>query len=297
MVEADLTSAAVDRGDGRGVLAAITPAGDWASTSPAELPLVSVVLTTRDRPDFFPVALACYRHQTYVRRELVVVDDGDRFPVDPRDVAAEGGRLIRTGPGTPLGTKLNVGIAAARGYLCLKMDDDDWYGPGFVETMMARQLAEWRDASRATLVGAAPFLIFDLARWEIVRTVPGHTGGGSLVFRREDWEACPFRPVKLAVDLAFLGDQAALGTRLLPVKAPEDYLAIRHGGAGHNRGHTWIDKERYIAALPRYRRTPEQVLPTWTIAYYRDLRRKHRARADAGDAITRLARRIVRAAR
>jgi glycosyltransferase involved in cell wall biosynthesis len=297
MVEADLTSAAVDRGDGRGVLAAITPAGDWASTSPAELPLVSVVLTTRDRPDFFPVALACYRHQTYVRRELVVVDDGDRFPVDPRDVAAEGGRLIRTGPGTPLGTKLNVGIAAARGYLCLKMDDDDWYGPGFVETMVTRQVAEWRDASRATLVGAAPFLIFDLAWWEFMLTVPSHIGGGSLVFRREDWEACPFRPVKIAVDRAFLGDQAALGTRLLTVPKPEDYLAIRHDGTGRNRGHTWVDKEGYLDALPGYRLAPEQVLPAWAIAFYRDLRREQPSRTDAGVAVARLARWIGRAAR
>lgn len=92
------------------------------------VPLVSVVLTTRDRPAFLPIALACYRQQTHTARELIVVDDGAVRP-DARAVEAAGGRLLRVRPGTPLGTKLNHGFSAARGPLCLKMDDDDWDGP------------------------------------------------------------------------------------------------------------------------------------------------------------------------
>lgn len=45
-------------------------------------PLVSVILTTRDRFRLLSIALACYSHQTYRERELIVVDDGDRFPAD-----------------------------------------------------------------------------------------------------------------------------------------------------------------------------------------------------------------------
>jgi glycosyltransferase involved in cell wall biosynthesis len=80
-----------------------------------EAPLISVVMATRDRPRLLPVALACYQHQTYPRRELIVVDDGDEFPADAALVAAAGGRLIRVAPGTPLGTKLNAGVEAAKG--------------------------------------------------------------------------------------------------------------------------------------------------------------------------------------
>ena len=35
-------------------------------------PLVSMILTTRDRPRFLEVALRCYEHQSYAARELIV---------------------------------------------------------------------------------------------------------------------------------------------------------------------------------------------------------------------------------
>jgi Phosphotransferase enzyme family/Glycosyl transferase family 2 len=100
----------------------------WASST-SNTPLVSMMLTTRDRPRFLQVAFACYQHQTYPLRELIVIDDGDQFPVDELSVEAVGGRLIHMPAGTPLGTKLNRGIEEAQGWVCQKMDDDDWYGP------------------------------------------------------------------------------------------------------------------------------------------------------------------------
>src|SRR2546423_12785563 len=115
------------------------PSGGHVARSAVDsrAPFVSVVLTTRDRPRLLSIALACYKHQTYPKRELIVVDDGALFPADARAVAAVGGTLIRTEPGTPLGAKLNRGVSAARGPLCQKMDDDDWYAPRFLETMVS----------------------------------------------------------------------------------------------------------------------------------------------------------------
>ena len=136
-------------------------------------PLVSVVLTTRDRPRFLPLALAGYQQQTYPHRELIVVDDGEQFPVSGAEVAAAGGRLLRVAPGTPLGSKLNTGIAAARGRLIQKMDDDDWYGPGFLAAMVAALAERWHVACRPTLAFLSPFLFFDLARWESGARSPG----------------------------------------------------------------------------------------------------------------------------
>jgi len=78
-------------------------------------PLVSVVLTTRDRPRFLPIALECYRRQTYSRRELVVVDDGEQSPAAAVDVERAGRRLLRLDSVATLGTKLNLGCEAARG--------------------------------------------------------------------------------------------------------------------------------------------------------------------------------------
>src|SRR4051812_30983755 len=111
--------------------------GEWTECPP----LVSAVLTTRDRPRFLSQALKCFRHSLYPNRELIVVDDGEVYPVDKTAVETEGGRLIRVAPGTSIGEKLNRGLEFARGQWCQKMDDDDWYGPSYLSLMMQAMAA------------------------------------------------------------------------------------------------------------------------------------------------------------
>ncbi len=249
-----------------------------ASGWPADrLPLVSVVIPTRDRPCLLEIALACYGHQTYPRRELIVVDDGAEHPVDPIIVAEAGGRLVRVEPGTPLGTKLNRGIGEARGRLCQKMDDDDWYGPTFVETMVGAVLDSWRVACRPTVAFLMGFLFFDVARWEVRRSVEENAPGATLLFTREDWEEHPFRAVPRDEDVWFYLDQVRAGGSYVTVDAPETFLAVRHGGGLRDRGHTWTRQldgqplETYLLDRPLYEGGPEALLPAWAIGRYREL--------------------------
>src|SRR4051794_20594341 len=164
-------------------------------------PSVSVILTTRNRPRFLSVALACYQRQTYPGRELIVVDDGDDFPADEATIAAVGGRLLRLPPGTPLGAKLNHGLQVAGGRFCQKMDDDDWYAPRFLEKMVSTVLESWRKVCRPSLAFLMPFLFFDVARWEVRRSVGANAPGATFFFAREEWEARPFRPVRFDEDI------------------------------------------------------------------------------------------------
>jgi len=80
-----------------------------APAAPGDGPLVSMILTTRDRPHFLRIALRCYAHQSYANRELIVVDDGDQWPADGNAITAAGGHLIRVEPGTRLGAKRDRG--------------------------------------------------------------------------------------------------------------------------------------------------------------------------------------------
>ncbi len=243
-------------------------------------PRVSVILTTRDRPAFLPLALAGYRQQTWPEheRELIVIDDGDRFPVADGDVAAAGGRLLRLPPGTPLGSKLNAGIEHARGRLIQKMDDDDWYGPGYLTAMVAALDERWRIACRPTLVFLSPFLFFDLARWEVRRSRVGHLPGATLLFPRDMWEEQPFRPLPGDEDVWFLLDQARLGASTVTCDAIATYLAVRHAGLGADRGHTWTHQgtgqalDDYTLRLEPFGRPPEELLPAWAITAYRAMR-------------------------
>ena len=251
---------------------------DGSMTVP-DAPLVSVVLTTRDRPRFLHVALACYRHQTYRARELIVVDDGDAYPAHEDAVAAAGGRLIRAEPGTPLGTKLNLGVGAAQGTLCQKMDDDDWYAPRFLETMVSALLSSQRVVCRPTFAFLMPFLFFDVAQWEVRRSVGNNIPGATLLFGHEDWEERGFRALPRDEDIWFFLDQTRAGVRPLPVRAPEVFLAVRHRGGSRDRGHTWTRQttgqplEDYLLGRPLYAGGPEGLLPDWALTVYRDLRR------------------------
>jgi glycosyltransferase involved in cell wall biosynthesis len=240
---------------------------------------VSVILTTRDRPRFLSVALACYQHQTYSQRELVVVDDGEDFPADEASVAAVGGRLVRVAPGTPLGEKLNRGVEAARSPFCQKMDDDDWYAPRFLETMISSVVPTRREVCRPTLAFLMPFLFFDVARWEVRRSIEINAPGATLLFTRDAWEARPFRPVRYDEDIWFLLDHVRAEATVVPVRAPELFLAVRHHGASRDRGHTWTHQgngeqlEEYMARRPLYKGGPEALLPEWALTVYRELRR------------------------
>lgn len=240
-------------------------------------PRVSVILTTRDRPRFLAAALRCYAEQRYPARDLVVVDDGERFPADRERVRAAGGRLVRVDPGTTLGEKLNVGVRHARGMLCQKVDDDDWYGPRFLSTMIGALWHARALVCRPAIAFVTPFLLFEIARWELRVSRDRNVPGATLLFARDDWDAMPFRRVRSHEDIWFLMDQRRRGVDLLPVHALEQFVAIRHAAHARERGHTWTHNpdgetlESHMERLPQHARAPEAFLPRWALAFYRRL--------------------------
>jgi glycosyltransferase involved in cell wall biosynthesis len=225
--------------------------------------------------------LACYAHSTYFNRELIVVDDGDVHPVDAATVEAIGARLVRVSPGTPIGTKLNRGLQEAHGTWCQKMDDDDWYGPGFLNSMIEAVSKQRINVCCPLVAFLMPFLFFEVARWEIRRSLVNNLPGATLLFAREDWQHAPFRRLSQDEDLWFVRDQTRWGAVVLPVRSPnsiDSFLAVRHRGLGKDRGHTWIQQvdgrslEEYLHQERPLHRSPEELLPEWALGFYRDLR-------------------------
>ncbi len=241
----------------------------------AQQPRVSVVLTTRDRPQFYALALRCFASQAYAQRELIVVDDGSVSPVNEADVTALDGRLIRVPSGTPLGTKLNLGADAASGTLIMKMDDDDWYGPSYVDTMVAGWLESQKIVCRPAIAFFHGFLFFELPRWEIVEYTGNNVPGATLFYSKADWRERPFRPISAGEDVWFLRDQMAAGRIALPIYARESYVAVRHTGSTGDRGHTWTHQgdgqtmEAYLNGRTIFSKTPEEMFPDWALETYR----------------------------
>jgi hypothetical protein len=245
------------------------------SATPA--PLVSVILTTRDRPRFLSLALRFYSEQTYAARELIVVDDGEQFPVDAAAVEAVGGRLVRMPPATPLGTKLNAGVEKARGRWCQKMDDDDCYSPRFLEKMMSA-VAETQNVVCCPVIAfLTPFLFFDVARWELRQSEQNNAPGATLLFTRQGWEERSFRPLFRDEDVWFLMDQLRCGAKVVLVRDIEAFTAVRHRDVTSDRGHAWTHQhdgrtlEQSLNDRELYKRKPEEFLPDFATKVYREL--------------------------
>jgi glycosyltransferase involved in cell wall biosynthesis len=244
-------------------------------TGLTDAPLVSMILTTRDRPDFLPIALRCFAEQDRSSRELIVVDDGERFPADQAAIEAVGGRLIRVKSGTPLGEKLNTGCELANGLFLTKMDDDDWYGAHFLELLTSRISMEWENVCSPAISFIQPIHFFSLARWEIRRSNATEAAGGSLCFPRSVWRATPFRHIVSQVDFWFLFDCRRSGTRTLSVSDNRAFLNVRHGGVNDQQPHIWQHQhdnrpvDEHVARLPLAGIEPEAVLPAWAIERYR----------------------------
>jgi len=95
-----------------------------------QVPLVSVILPTRDRADVLPRAVRSVLDQTMDRLELIVVDDASADDTTAVVQAIDDARLIylRHGSAEGAAAARNRGLAVARGALVAFQDsDDEWY--------------------------------------------------------------------------------------------------------------------------------------------------------------------------
>jgi glycosyltransferase involved in cell wall biosynthesis len=114
------------------------------------MPLVSIVVRTKDRPGFLTRALADITAQTFDDWEIIVVNDGgdgdevrarvDAHPSAERvqviDTEAPGGRCAAA----------NAGVRASRGEYLVLHDDDDLWHPEFLARTTAALGAHSMDA-------------------------------------------------------------------------------------------------------------------------------------------------------
>jgi glycosyltransferase involved in cell wall biosynthesis len=215
--------------------------------------LVSCILATGNRNRFIPQALRCFAAQTYARRELVVVDDGET-PVGRFCRGMEGVKYIRLLRPTPLGSKLNIGIENSSGSILQKIDDDDYYAPGFLETSVTRIR---RSRSRRAIAGWDSFLIMLAGSPELYFSGRGWLAGGTLCFRRELWEMAPFRDIGIGEDSFFLRDHP--GPRI-SIRKHEQYILLRHGRNTWKRLWDRTPVEKFARSLDVYPKGIDEIV-------------------------------------
>ncbi len=119
------------------------------ANSPAQLPLVSVLVRSMDRPHLSD-AIASIAAQTYANLEVVVLNASGRphspVPQSPHWMAV---RLVQPGldqGGPPQACDrsraANLAMQAASGQYALFLDDDDLIGPGHIEKLVTALAAQ-----------------------------------------------------------------------------------------------------------------------------------------------------------
>lgn len=106
--------------------------------SPADKPLVSIVLPTYKRAHVLKSAIQSALEQTYTNLELIIVDDNS--PDATREVVASFDdpriRYVRNEPNLKLPRALNRGFSLARGKYLTWTSDDNLYGENAIQRMV-----------------------------------------------------------------------------------------------------------------------------------------------------------------
>lgn len=237
--------------EARPALTARATAPGSSPLPPSGLPLISCLTVTRGRLRLLKRAIRCYCAQTYPRRELVIVCDGDgrtRRAIERylETLGRDDVRLVWCAPGRSLGALRNLSMAAAAGDLVCQWDDDDLCHPERLARQSAPLLAHGRGA--ALLTDQLHFFERERALFWVDWSAGGQVGGiwqlvpGTLMAYRDHALAYPEDgpASRRGEDSAFL-EQLAARDAVLPLGGLGHlYVYTYHGGNTfpfeHHRG-------------------------------------------------------------
>lgn len=227
-------------------------------------PLVSCLMVTQNRRSLARRSLECFAQQTWLNRELVIVDDGtqDYEPIlEPyRAHNSIKYHKIAADAGLRLGGLRNLSLERANGEFVVQWDDDEWYHPERIEQQ-----------ARVLLGGAAvtylqdvlvhvdqPPLVDHLFRSKS----PSRTVAGTVMHRRS---AVRYPNLGKAEDSVYLTTLREL-EHSRPTPTPHTHLVIRcfHGN------NTW-DLEHFLQSLSST--WPRRVSYWWAKHVGGDIRR------------------------
>lgn len=152
----------------------------------ATWPFVSVITPTYNRRRFIPYLIKCYKSQEYRadRMEWIILDDGS----DPVKDLFEGLdipnlRYIHSGEKQNIGAKRNRLNNEARGDIIVAMDDDDYYPPERVSSVVKA----FKQKPQFQLAGASEVYMYysDIkAIYKLGPYNPNHATNGTMAWKK-----------------------------------------------------------------------------------------------------------------
>lgn len=198
---------------------------------------------TRNRRKWLQRAIRCYRNQTWPKKELLILADGE----DVSDLAGNDARYVHINEGPEIGTKRNFGSELARGEIIISWDDDDWNAAGRIADQV-RRLQE----KGVSVTSYHSMLFTDGAAWWQFTGSSLANLGTSLCYRKDWWQRHQFPPKQIHEDGDFI-EAAAREKQLAAADAGQLVVASVHSGNTSKKmltGSAWQRIER--PNIPHY---------------------------------------------
>lgn len=228
-------------------------------------PLVSCIVTTHNRSHFLPQLVRCIRAQTYPRKELIIVEAGEGNGKNAGE-GIRGVRHLRLDADASIADCLNHAVEQSHGEILQKVDDDDYYAPGFVTRAVTELLASSRPSH--TIVAWDCFQVLMHGEQQLRFSGHGWAAGGTFCFTRELWSRTPYRG-RRAEDYALVQDS---GAQVVQVCAPELYMYVRHRTNGwQSMGGEGASVDAHFRSLRPSGLRVEDVTGRRDAAFYRSL--------------------------
>ena len=161
-------------------------------------PLVSCICITADRADLIRAAISSYLSQDWERKELIVLDDGEK---DVRDLCESlpHTTYIRLATRQKIAVKRNLACEAAAGEVLIHWDDDDWSAASRIADQVARLETHGKAVS-----GYHSLLFWDGARGFKYHGAENYSLGTALCFEKRFWRLNPFQDSRKHEDNVFV---------------------------------------------------------------------------------------------
>lgn len=147
-------------------------------------PEVSVVTPTYNRRQFIPTLIQIYQHQTYPKEnmEWIIIDDG-QDKVGDFFVGIPNIRYIALDEKISIGAKRNLLNKEAKGQIIIAMDDDDYYPPHRIQTIVDT----FKRYPKAMLAGSSKMYMYYIDTQKIYTIGPfmaNHATNGTMAWRK-----------------------------------------------------------------------------------------------------------------
>ncbi|WP_127548212.1 glycosyltransferase [Paenibacillus amylolyticus] len=209
---------------------------------------VSVIACT-NRAEHFNRLLANYSRQKYVAKELIIILNKDSMELKDyikKSKTRSDVRMYQVPEKKSLGHCLNYAVSQAKYQVVARFDDDDYYSPYYLNTMMYTL-----KQSKADIVGKRACLVYLESSSKLLLRHPkeknrpvDQVSGATLLFRKKVFNKVRFHSVSLGECVGFLIRCKRSGYKIYASDCSHYVIRRRV----HKSSHTWKISDRKLLA-------------------------------------------------